>query len=233
MNQEFKGVGTLVVTTLVDEDDGGSGGTGLSLREAISMASDGDTIIFDPSLNNGINTNGVITLSLGELRINKSININGDLDDDDSTRDITVDADGKSRVFRINDGISVNVSTVGIDGLTITGGSSIDRGGGIYNDFESLNLTNSTISGNSANRAGAGIYNYVGTINITDSTISGNEARRGGGISNVAGTISINNSTLSGNSAQSGGGIHNTTYCYESGYVVGIVEIENSTISGN
>ena len=59
-----QGAGTLVVTTLVDENDGGFGGTGLSLREAILMASDGDTIIFDPSLNNGTTTDGVISLSV-------------------------------------------------------------------------------------------------------------------------------------------------------------------------
>ena len=93
---------TLVVTTLMDENDGGVGGTGLSLREAISIASDGDTIIFSQNLNDGTTTDGVITLSLGELVINKSLTIDGDLDDDDSTRDITVDADGMSRVFNID-----------------------------------------------------------------------------------------------------------------------------------
>ena len=48
-------------------------------------------------------TDGVITLSLGALVINKSLTIIGDLDGDDSTREITVDANGNSRVFTIDD----------------------------------------------------------------------------------------------------------------------------------
>ena len=225
-----QGVGTLVVTTLADEDDGGSEGTGLSLREAISMASGGDTIIFDPSLNNSTTTDGVITLGLGELVIDKSLTIIGDLDGDDSTRDITVDADGKSQVFRINDR-DVSKSEVNIDGLLITGGVAsvisfflVDINGGGINNNEFLKLTNSTISGNSARSDGGGIYNS-GTTEITNSTISGNSARSdGGGISiSFSGRTEITDSTISDNFAGQGGGIKSD----------GTAQITNSTISGN
>ena len=47
---------TYKVTTLVDENDGGNGGTGLSLREAIAQANANpgtDKVIFKASLKNG------------------------------------------------------------------------------------------------------------------------------------------------------------------------------------
>ena len=245
-----QGAGTLVVTTLADEDDGGFGGTGLSLREAISMASDGDTIVFDPSLNNGTTTDGVIILSLGELVIDKSLTIIGDLDGGDSTRDITVDADGKSRVFRIDDGDFNIDSEVSIDGLVITGGVTSGSGGGISN-LESLNLVSSTISDNSADSDGGGIFSRAST-KITNSIISGNSANDdGGGIRDIADGLEITNSTISGNTAFSGGGLSTrtrtniTTSTISDNYArVGggidlsnshrrLLELTNSTISGN
>ena len=83
----------IVVDTLEDEDDGDFSEGDRSLREALLRIPEGGTIIFSPSLNNGITTDGVITLSLGELLIDKSLTIIGDLDGDVSTRDITVDAE--------------------------------------------------------------------------------------------------------------------------------------------
>ena len=221
-----QGVGTLIVTTLVDENDGGSGGTGLSLREAILMASDGDTIIFDPSLNNGTTTDRGITLSLGELVIDKSLNIDGDLDGDDSTRDITVDGDGNGRVFRIDDGDDDNQSAVSLDGLEITGGfasgtfgqSMRGREGGIYNNNEFLRLSNSTISGNEATSRGGGISNN-GTLEVNSSIISSND---GQGVFNYNGIAKIINSTISSND---GHGVLNSNN--------GSAEIINSTISSN
>ena len=91
-------------------------------------------------------------------------------------------------------------TTVGIDGLTITGGKSsvTDDGGGLTN-FGDLTLTNSTVSGNEADDEGGGIANF-GTMRIEGSTISGNiSGRNGGGVINEFGTMTIVNSTISGN----------------------------------
>ena len=216
---------TLVVTTLVDENDGGFGGTGLSLREAILIASDGDTIIFDPNLNNGLTTNRVINLNLGELVIDKSLTINGDLDSDDSTRDITVNANGRSRVFNVDDGNVSNQSTVSINGLNITGGATLGSGGGIHS-IELLNLANVNVFGNSSSLDGGGIFiGLFTTAEITDSLVTGNSAElRGGGIAISYAGAKIINTIVTGNSATSGGGID--TY-------LSSPNIIDTTVSGN
>jgi CSLREA domain-containing protein len=109
------------------------------------------------------------------------------------------------------------------------------RGGGIFNEGDSLSIVNSTVRDNSAasgtfisstkaGRDGGGIYSSRGTLAITNSTISGNKAGdasdpfaqpgRGGGlfITSTDGAT-LTNTTVSGNrtgnnnSNANGGGI--------------------------
>lgn len=130
--------------TVSNTNDSGAG----SLRQAIIEANNNagaDTIEF------AIPSGSTITLSSGELSITDELTIDGDLDDD-GTPDITVDADGNSRVFDINDGTGSAID-VSIDGLTISGGTASDDGAGIFNR-ENLTLTNSTLTGNSAGDGG-------------------------------------------------------------------------------
>lgn len=203
---------TVTVTTI---NDSGAG----SLRQALAGANDGDTINFDPSLNGQ-----TITLTSGELLVNKSVIISGP-----GANMLAADANHASRVFHIASGTDVTVS-----GLTITNGSAPPPdyfGGGIYNNHAILTLNNCTISGGVAVPGfGGGIYNdaYAGsaTLTINNCTISGNSAWPGGGIYNDQGTVTITNSTLSGNSDNGyniGGAIAN----------VGKLTITNSTLSGN
>ena len=201
----------LVVNTSVDENDGIDLGD-ISLREALLYIGDSGTIIFADSI-----ANGTITLTQGQLTIDKSLTIDGD------EENITISGNNASRVFNIDDG-SNDIQTVQINGLTISGGSVSGNGAGIFNR-ENLTLSNSTISNNSANNGG-GIDNSDGTANISNSTISNNSASsRGGGIINFDGTANISNSTISNNSASSfGGGIDNSD---------GTANISNSTISNN
>ncbi len=213
---------TIIVNTLLDENDGGLGqNTGDSLREAIALAAPDDTITFDASI-----AGDTITLSNGELVIDKSLTIDGN-----ESNPITIDAAGDSGVFEISDGSSSTTQTVSIDGVIVTGGGSVFNGAGIFN-AENLTIANSIITGNSAFE-GAGIFNQGGTVDITNSTISDNNASYGGGIVNSSfligdfGTVYISDSTISGNTAGSnaGGGIINRNN--------GIVDISNSTISNN
>jgi cellobiose-specific phosphotransferase system component IIA len=108
--------------------------------------------------------------------------------------------------------------------VTLTGGSTTDAGGGIYNDG-TLTLNNSTLIANDANNYGGGISNQ-GTLTLSNSTLSANTtAEEGGGIfNNQSGTLTVSNSTLSGNTAPYGGGIFN---------YYGTVTVSNSTLSGN
>ena len=196
---------------IIEVTNTNNGGAG-SLRQALADAVDGGTITFANSIRNGI-----ITLTSGELEVNKSVTIDG------GNNNITVSGNNTTRVFNINDGTTA-VLRVNISDLTITGGSTSANGGGIYNQ-ENLTLRDSTISSNSA-KYGGGILNRNSTVSITNSTLSSNSAEEAaGGILNRNSTVSITNSTLSSNSAEeAAGGIFN----YRS-----TTNITNSTISAN
>jgi len=212
-DQMFRLKGTTVTTFNVNNaDDSGMG----SLRAALANANDGDRIYFLPSLNGQ-----TITLTSGELLVNKSVTITGPGADQ-----LSISGNDANRVFHISSGKNVTIS-----GLTITHGFPAPdfKAGGIYNDHATLTLSNCTVTNNSTVflGSGGGIFNDGGTLTVSKCTISDNSAfpGAGGGIYNWAGTVAISNSTISGNLAgyDGGGGIRNH----------GTVTITNSTISGN
>ncbi len=202
---------TILVTNTNDSGPG-------SLRQALVDANDGDTI-------DATGISGVITLTSGELLVDKSVIINA------AGADVlAVDGNATSRVFQIGSG-----ETVTISGLTIRNGHDDNMGGGIDNESgATLTITNSTLSSNTAGSVnnpaveGGGIFNS-GTLTIVNSTVSGNSAGgiagSGGGIENF-GTLTILNSTFSGNTAIKGAGVHNNGPAT-------VVTITNSTLSGN
>ncbi|HEX6189236.1 MAG TPA: choice-of-anchor Q domain-containing protein, partial [Pyrinomonadaceae bacterium] len=210
--------GNPIVTTLTDGDNGSCGIGDCTLREAIKYATAGATIIFQAGLN------GTITLSQGELLIDKNLTIIGP-----GASVVSVSGNGQSRVFNVTAG------TVRIEGLTITGGRvSNDNGGGIRNGTGvTLTIANCTLTGNSTPQGsggrslntGGGAANF-GTLNFVSSTATGNTADTGGGFSNFSNAgLFIDDSTVSDNRALSGGGIQNLNFA--------LVVIGKSTISGN
>src|SRR5271169_1412617 len=82
---------TLTVTSAADD---GSNGT---LRAVIGAASPGSTIVFDEALNGQ-----TISLSLGQLSVNKSLDIEGP-----GARHLTISGNAASRVFDISNGATV------------------------------------------------------------------------------------------------------------------------------
>lgn len=164
---------TIIVTTNLDEACNGSlyadgnDGDGLSLREALAHASASDTIEFDASL-----AGTTLRLIQGQLEINTTLTIDGDVNGDDKA-DVTIsgDADGSGtgnagdgRVFLIDGG-----TTHTLQSLTVSEGyaPSADRGG-----------------------FGGGIYVVVGsTVNLVASTVKDNIATGGGGRDD--GTVSV------------------------------------------
>jgi predicted outer membrane repeat protein len=188
------------VTNLSDHDPG-------SLRDAIATTPVGGTVDFQPGLS------GPITLTTGELGINKDVTIAGPGADV-----ITVSGNHASRVFDVGDALTVNIS-----GLTISDGSVNNANGGGIDNQGTLTVTNSTLSGNSAGYYGGGIENDGGTVTVTNSTLSGNSAELGGGIYST-GTLTVIASTFSGNSALDGGGIENGG---------GTLTVTDCTLSGN
>lgn len=199
---------SLTVDTLVDENDGDFSAGDVSLREAIILSKDGGNIKFSPSL-----TGGTITLTQGELVIDKGLTIKG-LGADK----LTISGNSASRVFKIADGQNSD-SKVAIDGLTIADGfvdgSNGDRyGAGISNE-ESLKLTNAVIRDNRAAFGSGGIDNR-GNLYIDNSTINNNFAEFGGGgigsgdIEGRGVILTLINTTISGNRTNGeGGGISN------------------------
>jgi hypothetical protein len=213
------GDGAVPITVTSSADAGGiCPGASCTLRQAIATAASGDTITF------AANVRGTISLTSGELLINKNLTINGPGANLLSVQRST--AAGNFRIFNI----TPNSVVVAISGLTIANGNSPSNGGGISNTG-ALTIANSTISGNSTGSSAGGIVSS-GTLIVVNSTVSGNSATGGfgGGIYNT-GTAQIINSTISGNSVSesslgigSGGGIQNGG---------GSVSMTNSTISGN
>ena len=175
-DQAFRLKGTAAGPFIVtNASDSGAG----SLRRVLIDTSDGDKIQFDPSLNGQ-----TITLTSGELRVDKNITIIGP-----GAGQLSVNGNAAGRVFYIGSAKIVTVS-----GLTVTNGAAPAPnrwGGGIYNDHATLTLSNCTISGNSADQGnGGGIYNdgSGATLTISNCTISGNSAWPGGGLFNNQGT---------------------------------------------
>jgi len=190
------------IVPVTNTNDSGSG----SLRQALAIANDGDTI-------DATGISGAISLISGELRVDKSVTING------AGADVlAVDGNAAGRVFFITLG-----ETVTISGFTIRNGHVGNDAGGIDNeDGSTVTVTNCTLSGNSAG-LGGGMFNG-GPLTIGSTTISDNSAANGGGIYNSGGgTTTITNSTVSGNTASFGGGIFN----------IGMLAITNSTLSNN
>src|SRR6476646_7807670 len=236
--------------TVTNTNDSGPG----SLRQALAVAHDGDSITFAVS--------GTITLTSGGLGVTKNVTISGPGADQ-----LSIDGNQTDFVFGVDpdktatiSGLTIrngqaglgNVGTLTVSNCAVSGNSSgvSNVANGQASTNATLTIANSIISDNS----GPGIYNFAfmgsatitilsskltgnrggiftrgfegGTnVTVSNSTVSGNSADLGGGIYSYWSAVTIVNSTLSGNSAEtSGGGI----------YAEGpLVEISNSTISGN
>lgn len=102
-------------------------------------------------------------------------------------------------------------ATVHLENLRVTGGGTVQFGGGIFNDGGIVTATNCTVTGNTCTSNGGGVDNS-GTMTLTGCTITGNNADfRGGGIGN-SGTLFLANTIVSSNTAVDwGGGIYNFT----------------------
>lgn len=165
----------------------------------------------------------------------------------DGEGDLTIDGDESHGVFRIPPS-----TTVGLRGMTITGGSVVFAGGGIFNEGvltiddcrivenqsddiaaaiyttelvapAALEIRNSEISGNQS-AAGAAIF-AGNTVTIEGSTVADNV---GGGIDSAF-RLAVRDSVIRGNvSAVAGGGISNSG----SASIVGSLVEANEAVAG-
>jgi hypothetical protein len=210
---------TFSVTSLADT------GTG-TLREAVQLAMDGDTIDFD--------TTGTITLFSGPITINKDLFIQST-----GAANITLSGNSADRIFEITagkfhashitfeNGVKVgsggavyisSTDTVIFEMCNFNYCSATEYGGAIYNDGRHLLIFACSFMSNNANNNGGALLINDGHVLISHSTFHGNTAQvSGGGICISGGQCSLINSTVSGNSALSeGGGIlgsFDATFC--------------------
>jgi parallel beta-helix repeat protein len=222
---------TLKVTSLLDSGPG-------SLRYEIAQAQSNDTIVFDFGTKKANSTPHTITLTSGELDINKNLTIQGP-----GAGLLTVTSTGSydtgSRIFEVGVG-----TTASLSGMTISNGNGYSRdpafgvpspydgtGGGVLN-LGTLTISGCTLSGNIVGGGiafvGGGAVANFGRLTLSGCTLSNNRADAdGGGIYNDSGsTLTISGCTLSGNDAYytgDGGGIFNA----------GTLSVSNSTLTGN
>ena len=147
------------------------------------------------------------------------------------TSEITIEGNGATIAGQGNFRLMDNSGDLTLQSVTLSGGSSSGRGGGVFN-FGTLTIENSTISGNTADDGG-GVFNWYGILTIENSTISGNRAHDGGGVFNSAGVLTITNSTVSGNVANEAGGLFNSFFDYGFGPSAATLTLNNSLIAGN
>jgi len=189
--------------TVTNTNDSGAG----SLREAITNAAPGDTI--------NLSVTGTITLTTGELLINKDLTISGPGADS-----LAISGNNASRVFKITTG------TVNISGMTIRNGSGSGAGGGGgVNNSGTLTLSGVTISNNSEGAGfGGGAIFDSGDLTLINATITGNSSPAGGGGIYTRGVLTLTNVTINGNTSATGGGLR---------FDAGTATLTNVTISGN
>ena len=180
--------------TVTNRNDSGLG----SLRQALTIANDGDTINFAVT--------GTITLSSDGLGITKNVTISGP-----GFNQLAVNGNQALFVFGVFPQRTVSISglrirnaqvgahnnqgTVSVSSCVLSGNST-----GVYNNAgqggASMTVANSIISNNS----GTGAYNNHGTLAVSSCVLSGNStgvynnAGQGGASMTVANSIISNNS---------------------------------------
>lgn len=212
-----------VTQTVTNTRDGGAG----SLRAAITAAVPGDTIAFnlpEPS---------TITLTTGELLINKNLIIAGPGMDNLTVARSSAGGVSAFRIFHVGAG---NLA-VAVSGLTVSNGSAIavsdsGRGGGLFNAGSgNVSFSECTFRDNQADDGGGGVcHDGAGTLVLTDCLITGNTSLNGyaGGLTaqNSSGSVTLLRCTVSFNvSSFQAGGIYN--------FSGSVMSLTDSTVSDN
>ncbi|MBK9256693.1 MAG: hypothetical protein IPM42_14490 [Saprospiraceae bacterium] len=146
----------IVGPVVLNKNDSGSG----SLRAAISCATDGGTIVFDPSV---VGVNDTISITSAALEINKNIII-----DQTQSSNVNIKATGQHPVFIINAGKSLSLNYVKL----FTNPESPDINGRAIFNSGNLQISNTNIYDKSQNLSGIGstIRNEPGSnVNVSSS----------------------------------------------------------------
>ena len=175
----------------------------------------------------------MIRLTLGELMISESLEIDGTLATDVV---ITADADGDDVTLAGTTITDVLASFGGTDGAADDFLDDNSRVLNFFNSTGNLTIAGLTITGGQASGGsvygGGVLFDSIGTLLVDQSAVSGNGTSgyvgNGGGIFTNSGAVVLSYSTVSENNTRGdrgrGGGIYNQ---------FGIVSLDNSVVSGN
>ena len=141
-----------------------------TLRCAVVKAVPGDTINFAAGL-------GTVTLTSGELVIDKDLTISGPGSDNLTIQRSTAGGTPEFRIFNVTS----STGTITISGVTVSNGladgetESLRSGGGINNEG-TLTLDDCVITGNVAKESGGGVANRLNGSSLTmkNSFVTGN-----------------------------------------------------------
>ncbi|MEM9007753.1 MAG: LamG-like jellyroll fold domain-containing protein [Cyanobacteria bacterium P01_F01_bin.86] len=227
----------MATITVTNTKDSGTG----SLRDAIALAEDGDTISFAPDLAGQ-------TIRLNEqLVVDKSLTIDGD-----AAPGLTLSGENKTRILHI----SYDYSDVVLRNLTFANGNAVDndpnttlQGGAIeVRDPNTLEVENSRFINNKGERGGAIFMSYGSKATIKDSVFDGNDGSSAndgfsaGAISTYGGGEGA--TVVNSNGDRNVGGdalldISGTTFTNNKGTYGAVytlltnLEVEDSTFKGN
>lgn len=215
----------MALITVTNTNDNGGG----SLREAIALAQPGDTVKFASSLNNQ-----TITLTSGELIINKNLILDGA---------VTISGNNASRVIDIRIDQNYNAPNVTLQNLTIANGKTTQTGedgagAGVRTASNTtLTINNVKFNNNFANGEGGGAIfagwrskNTVINSNFTNNSTAANgtwgKSERGGGAIAVKSESSllVQDSQFTNNAGTNGGAINT---------LLGELIVENSQFLNN
>lgn len=233
-------IGAVEVQDVIPVTSEADSGTG-SLREAIGLATNlGAVVRFDPTV--------------GRIRVGDELVVS-------NGQSMVVDAGGErvllhgqhsNRLFRVEAG-----GSLGLQGVTLTGGSEpadaggailndgalsladcrvvcnrAVSGGGIYSDTDScLALAKTTVADNRAVQNGGGVGLVQGLVSTLDGcTVMENSARGGGGVFHYESRLRMRASSIIGNRATfSAGGLYNDSTLE----ITAETRLEHCTFSGN
>lgn len=216
--QPARAATTWTVTSLADDGNSATGtcpdASQCRLRRALSLAGDGDTIVFDAALSGQtIYLAGTLTISTSVIidgsTLASPITISGDSNNDNT---------GDVQIMIVNTGI-----TTTLDSLILNRGKASASGGGAILNNGTLIVDNTDITKSTATNGGGGIVNF-GTLTVTDGLFSENSTDAGGGaIYNADDSTTITNSIFNSNTANVGGAI----------YSIDTLDVTGSTFVGN
>ena len=175
----------LVLQEIIDGGDGSSSGAWKKLTDAVTGAGENDVILVKGTIKATNDTD-----NSGEILVNNKITIKKE-----GTADVVLDANTKSRIFKISGGAELT-----LDGVELKNGKVTGNGGGILVDnsgkltmINGSKITSCEATGSSGGRGGAICLSGASpVVRITGGELSGNTAVTGGAVDVSGGKLYIN-----------------------------------------